>query len=75
MVEEHERRTASPVATDVLRRWEQLLEREAFVKVMPHDYKRVLREREEEEALAVRAAANGGLGSARPLDAVGEAGP
>ena len=73
IVEEHQQRTASPVAADVLRRWEQLLERGAFVKVMPHDYKRVLREREEEEALAARAAGNGALTSARPLDAVGEA--
>jgi hypothetical protein len=32
---------------------------------MPHDYKRVLRERAEEEAAAA---------DARPLDAVGEAG-
>ena len=43
----------SPVAADVLARWEELLAAKAFVKVMPHDYKRVLRERAEEEALAV----------------------
>ncbi len=44
MIEEHEQRTDSPVARDVLARWEQLLAAGAFVKVMPHDYKRVLRE-------------------------------
>jgi hypothetical protein len=42
---------------------------------MPHDYKRVLREREEEQTLAARAAANGAMAPSRPLDAVGEAGP
>jgi glutamate synthase domain-containing protein 3 len=50
MIEEHEARTDSPVAADVLARWEDLLAAGAFVKVMPHDYKRVLRERAEEEA-------------------------
>jgi glutamate synthase domain-containing protein 2/glutamate synthase domain-containing protein 1/glutamate synthase domain-containing protein 3 len=50
MIQEHAERTASPVAADVLARWEQLLASGAFVKVMPHDYKRVLRERAEEEA-------------------------
>ena len=49
------RRTGSPVAADVLADWEQLLAAGAFVKVMPHDYKRVLRERAEEEAQAVGA--------------------
>ena len=44
MIEEHLRRTGSPVAERVLAEWEQLLARGAFVKVMPHDYKRVLRE-------------------------------
>ncbi|HEX7610012.1 MAG TPA: glutamate synthase-related protein, partial [Solirubrobacteraceae bacterium] len=73
MVEEHQRRTGSPVAARVLGEWEQLLSKGAFVKVMPHDYKRVLRELAEEEALAERAAANGGA-TLRPLDAVGETG-
>jgi glutamate synthase (NADPH/NADH) large chain/glutamate synthase (ferredoxin) len=50
MIEEHEARTDSPVAADVLARWEELLAAGAFVKVMPHDYKRVLLERVEEEA-------------------------
>jgi glutamate synthase domain-containing protein 2/glutamate synthase domain-containing protein 1/glutamate synthase domain-containing protein 3 len=49
MVEEHERNTGSPVAGDVLARFEQLIAAGAFVKVMPHDYKRVLRELEEAE--------------------------
>jgi glutamate synthase domain-containing protein 2/glutamate synthase domain-containing protein 1/glutamate synthase domain-containing protein 3 len=44
LIEEHGRRTGSPVAARVLADWDGLLERGAFVKVMPHDYKRVLRE-------------------------------
>jgi glutamate synthase domain-containing protein 2/glutamate synthase domain-containing protein 1/glutamate synthase domain-containing protein 3 len=44
LIEEHGRRTESPVAARVLADWDGLLERGAFVKVMPHDYKRVLRE-------------------------------
>ena len=73
MIEEHGQRTASPVAARVLGQWEELIGGRAFVKVMPHDYKRVLLERAAEEAAA---AANGGApaASARPLDAVGEAG-
>ncbi len=50
MIEEHGQRTASPVAARVLGQWEELIGGKAFVKVMPHDYKRVLRERAEEEA-------------------------
>jgi glutamate synthase domain-containing protein 3 len=75
MIEEHRRRTGSPVAARVLEEWEALLGKGAFVKVMPHDYKRVLRELAEQEAQAARGAAeNGGIGAPRPLDAVGEAG-
>jgi glutamate synthase (NADPH/NADH) large chain/glutamate synthase (ferredoxin) len=78
MVEEHLRRTDSPVAARVLEQWGELLARGAFVKVMPHDYKRVLRELAEEEALAASAAQNGASSTAadalRPLDAVGETG-
>jgi glutamate synthase domain-containing protein 2/glutamate synthase domain-containing protein 1/glutamate synthase domain-containing protein 3 len=72
MIEEHGQRTASPVAARVLGQWDELLGGKAFVKVMPHDYKRVLRERAEEEA----AAAEGEVEPADPrsLDAVGEAG-
>ncbi|MCW3033806.1 MAG: gltB [Solirubrobacterales bacterium] len=74
MIEEHGARTDSPVAADVLTRWEQLMEAGAFVKVMPEDYKRVLRERAEEEAMADVAAKDGAVTATRPLDAVGEAG-
>jgi glutamate synthase (NADPH/NADH) large chain/glutamate synthase (ferredoxin) len=57
MVKEHFQRTGSPVAERVLADWEGLLDRGAFVKVMPHDYKRVLREiAEREQALAEPAA-------------------
>jgi glutamate synthase (NADPH/NADH) large chain/glutamate synthase (ferredoxin) len=73
-VEEHERRTDSPVGARVLAEWDGLLARKAFVKVMPHDYKRVLRELAE-QALAARAAENGGVAVSRRLDAVGETGP
>ena len=78
MVAEHQQRTDSPVAARVLSQWEALLDRRAFVKVMPHDYKRVLRElaasspEGEVEALAARAAGNGApsaAGASRPLDA------
>jgi glutamate synthase (NADPH/NADH) large chain/glutamate synthase (ferredoxin) len=48
-IEEHARRTDSPVARDVLDRFDALLAAGAFVKVMPHDYKRVLRELAEAE--------------------------
>jgi glutamate synthase domain-containing protein 2/glutamate synthase domain-containing protein 1/glutamate synthase domain-containing protein 3 len=44
MIEEHRRRTASPVAARVLEDFDGLLAKGAFVKVMPHDYKRVLGE-------------------------------
>ena len=49
LVEEHLRRTDSVVAARVLAEWDRLLARQAFVKVMPHDYKRVLRERAEQQ--------------------------
>jgi glutamate synthase (NADPH/NADH) large chain/glutamate synthase (ferredoxin) len=54
LIDEHARRTDSPVAARVLAGFEQLLGRGAFVKVMPHDYKRVLAERAQER-LAVPA--------------------
>ncbi len=72
MIEEHRMRTGSPVAADALSRFEQLVDAGAFVKVMPHDYKRVLREGAEEEALAGAAETNGRVPGARPLDVVGE---
>ncbi len=54
LIEEHGERTGSPVAARVLQDFEQLLAKGAFVKVMPHDYKRVLAERAQEQ-LAVPA--------------------
>jgi glutamate synthase domain-containing protein 3 len=51
LVEEHARRTDSPVAKRVLDSWDELAG--AWVKVMPMDYKRALRE--EAERLAVEA--------------------
>jgi glutamate synthase domain-containing protein 2/glutamate synthase domain-containing protein 1/glutamate synthase domain-containing protein 3 len=45
LISEHAQRTDSPVAERVLAQWDELLARGAFVKVMPHDYKRVLGER------------------------------
>jgi glutamate synthase domain-containing protein 2/glutamate synthase domain-containing protein 1/glutamate synthase domain-containing protein 3 len=55
LIEEHVRRTDSPVGARVLDEWEGLLARNAFVKVMPHDYKRVLRELAAEQAQEVAA--------------------
>jgi len=58
MISEHEQRTDSLLARDVLARFERLLAAGAFVKVMPHDYKRVLRElaqAEEEQTEGVAA--------------------
>jgi len=72
MIEEHHQRTDSEVAARVLARWDELLDGDAFVKVMPHDYRRVLRELAEEEARAA-SADNNGTGAQpdalRPLDA------
>jgi glutamate synthase domain-containing protein 3 len=51
LVEEHGRRTGSPVAASTLASWDEI--REAWVKVMPMDYKRALRE--EAERLAEEA--------------------
>src|SRR3712207_936797 len=50
LIAEHEERTDSPVARRVLERFEELLPR--FVKVYPHDYKRVIEEQAAEEAAA-----------------------
>jgi glutamate synthase (NADPH/NADH) large chain/glutamate synthase (ferredoxin) len=47
LIEEHHMRTLSPVAARILQDWEAHLPR--FVKVMPHDYKRALRELAEAE--------------------------
>jgi glutamate synthase domain-containing protein 3 len=48
LVEEHHLRTQSAVAARMLRDWDA--ERARFVKVMPHDYKRALRELAQAEA-------------------------
>jgi glutamate synthase domain-containing protein 2/glutamate synthase domain-containing protein 1/glutamate synthase domain-containing protein 3 len=45
LIEEHAQRTDSPVAARVLADFDGRLGRGDFVKVMPHDYKRVLAER------------------------------
>ena len=75
LIEEHLLRTGSPVAERVLSAWEELLAGAAFVKVMPHDFKRVLAEQAEaEEALAARAGENGAVVASRRLDAVGGTG-
>jgi glutamate synthase (NADPH/NADH) large chain/glutamate synthase (ferredoxin) len=74
MIEEHQRRTGSHLAARLLGEWGSLMAAGAFAKVMPHDYKRVLREGAEEDALAEQAAANGAPAARRPLDAVGETG-
>jgi glutamate synthase domain-containing protein 2/glutamate synthase domain-containing protein 1/glutamate synthase domain-containing protein 3 len=75
MIEEHLRHTDSPVARDVIDRFEQLLQAGAFVKVMPHDYKRVLREAAEAERTEAVAHAFGNGGAHQhSLDAVGAAG-
>ncbi len=50
LIAEHGERTASPVAARVLAEFDELLGRGAFVKVMPHDYKRVLAEQAAEAA-------------------------
>jgi glutamate synthase domain-containing protein 2/glutamate synthase domain-containing protein 1/glutamate synthase domain-containing protein 3 len=56
LIAEHGRRTASPVAADVLERFDELLAKGTFVKVMPHDYKRVLAERAERSEIGRQAA-------------------
>jgi glutamate synthase domain-containing protein 3 len=50
LVEEHAMRTDSPVAARVLEQWDELPG--AWVKVMPMDYKRALREEAERVAVA-----------------------
>jgi glutamate synthase domain-containing protein 2/glutamate synthase domain-containing protein 1/glutamate synthase domain-containing protein 3 len=59
MIQEHYERTGSPVAARVLGSWQELLDGSRFVKVMPHDYKRVLRELAEQEQSQVAAAPEG----------------
>jgi hypothetical protein len=51
LVEEHARLTDSPVAARVLESWDELASAGAWVKVMPMDYKRALREAAERQAV------------------------
>jgi glutamate synthase (NADPH/NADH) large chain/glutamate synthase (ferredoxin) len=64
LVEGHLQKTSSPVAQRVLDEWPELLQRGAFVKVMPHDYKRVLRELAQAEAAALAAPPASATGAA-----------
>ena len=57
LVQEHARRTSSPVARQLLAGWDAAVRR--FVKVMPRDYKRALQERAAaEEQATARSSAN-----------------
>ena len=70
LIEEHRQCTGSSVAARVLAQWEQLIPEGAFVKVMPHDYKRVLAERAQRDVVAQAAAhapSNGGASAAQSL--------
>jgi glutamate synthase (NADPH/NADH) large chain/glutamate synthase (ferredoxin) len=57
LIEEHHLRTQSPVAARILREWAEHLPR--VVKVMPHDYKRALRELAEAEQQSVSTGGEG----------------
>jgi glutamate synthase domain-containing protein 3 len=61
LVVEHRERTDSPVAARVLSEWESLAD--AWVKVMPRDYKRALVEMAEREASGAGEATHIGLPS------------
>ncbi len=61
MIEEHEWRTGSTVAKRLLSEWGRLLSANAFVKVMPIDYKRVLAEQGQRQRAAAHASGNGAL--------------
>ena len=71
MIEEHRRYTDSPVAAAALERFEELLAAGAFVKVMPHDYRRVL---DEEAQLVAESEAPPAL-HAQPAPIAGAGGP
>jgi glutamate synthase domain-containing protein 2/glutamate synthase domain-containing protein 1/glutamate synthase domain-containing protein 3 len=53
LIAEHAERTGSPVAAGMLERWTEELPR--FAKVMPHDYKRALKELAEAEVVLAAA--------------------
>jgi glutamate synthase domain-containing protein 3 len=59
LIEEHAERTGSPVAERILTNWAEYLPQ--FVKVMPHDYKRALRELAEAEQEAVESTGGEGF--------------
>ncbi len=59
LIEEHGERTGSPVAERILTQWAEYLPR--FVKVMPHDYKRALREMAEAEQETVESTGGEGF--------------
>jgi glutamate synthase (NADPH/NADH) large chain/glutamate synthase (ferredoxin) len=60
LISEHAQRTGSPVAQRILDAWDDSLPR--FKKVMPHDYKRALKELEESEHEFETAESTGGEG-------------
>jgi glutamate synthase domain-containing protein 3 len=60
LIEEHHLRTQSTVAARILRDWAAWLPR--FVKVMPHDYKRALRELADADQAVEPAESTGGQG-------------
>jgi glutamate synthase (NADPH/NADH) large chain/glutamate synthase (ferredoxin) len=68
LVQEHRDRTGSAVAERILNDWEQL--KGAWIKVMPKDYKRALRELAEREAGEPVLVAAGSDGDGRGLAAV-----
>src|SRR3954452_915547 len=63
LVEEHVERTESPLAADLLERWDELAG--AWVKIMPMDYKRALREEAERLPEEAGGPAGGGGGGGR----------
>ncbi len=69
LVEEHLRRTDSPVAARLLGEWPELLARGTFVKVMPHDYKRVLEELAAKATAAGASAAEASVAGVSPAEA------
>ena len=63
LIEEHAERTDSPVAARILANWAEYLPQ--FKKVMPHDYKRALREMQEAEQAMKATSARGDRGRRR----------
>jgi glutamate synthase domain-containing protein 2/glutamate synthase domain-containing protein 1/glutamate synthase domain-containing protein 3 len=63
LIERHLEHTRSPKAEQVLTHWEQMLPR--FIKVMPHEYRRVL-EKQQEKALEAAAEMDRGFATEAP---------